>query len=393
MGHIATVEASSRRGAPLKLATTPDGETLIVAVAGKDDGKTSILALEAVLQTDVTSARDETWWIGVRTGRLPPDLNSLSMKLLPGRRQQRYLVDGYTLELGDATHSFSQRFSVQSLTETAQRALARLIQKKQFNEDAKVHYFLICQKVTQQAGPKESVAHDPQQDVRVRAVTCHEPLPLEEASLDEYLELSEPMAEAQAAEPVGQDTVLHMPVFFQSDVWAKGHQFARRGNDLESAGIWTGRLIRDSKTPEVFLVVDACIDAQHADEERYSVTFSGATWSRVRHVLQQRRHRLNRPNEIILGSVHGHNFTPGTQEDGDRLCDECPHLPTCRKTTAVLSTDDLAWHRSVFAAQPYAILALWGWTARQEEVWQCYSLAGATLISRPIRMLKAEPSR
>ena len=104
------------------------------------------------------------------------------------------------------------------------------------------------------------------------------------------------------------------------------------------------------------MVVDACIDARHADEEKYSVTFSGATWSRVRQVLQQRRRRLNRPHEIILGSVHGHNFTPGTKEDGGRLCDECPDLATCRKTTDVLSTDDLKWHRSVFAAQPYSIL-------------------------------------
>jgi hypothetical protein len=151
--------------------------------------------------------------------------------------------------------------------------------------------------------------------------------------------------------------------------------------------------MRDTKTPEIFMVVDACIDARHADEEKYSVTFSGETWSRVRQVLQQRRRRLNRPHEIILGSVHGHNFGPGSKEEGGRLCDACPDLATCGKTTAVLSSEDLQWHHSVFAAQPYAILALWGWTARQEEVWQCYSLAGATLVSRPIQLLKAEPTR
>ena len=387
MEPIATVQASSHRGVPLDLATTPDGETLIVAVTGKDNGKTSILAMEAVLHSDLTSARDEAWWAGVRTGRLPADLTLLSMKLTPGPRQEAHLVDGYTLELSDATHSFAHRFSVHSLSQTAQRALTRLIQKKQLKDDVQIHYFLVCKPVTQPA------ADHRHQEAPVRASAHHEPLPLEQASLDEYLELSEPVtAAAQAADPAGDDETLHMPVFFHEPVWAKGHTLARRGDDLESAGVWTGRLMRDTKRPEVFILVDACIDARHADEEKYSVTFSGATWSRVRQVLQQRRRRLNRPGEIILGSVHGHNFTPGTKEDGGRLCDECPDLATCRKTTAVLSTADLNWHRSVFAAQPYAILTLWGWTARKQEVWQCYSLADATLTSRPIHLLKAEPS-
>ena len=52
----------------------------------------------------------------------------------------------------------------------------------------------------------------------------------------------------------------------------------------------------------------------------------------------------------------------------------------------------LAVGSGAFSGQPYSILALWGWTARKEEVWQCYSLAGTTLISRPIRLLKGQPS-
>jgi hypothetical protein len=389
MEHTSAVQAASYQGAPLNLAETTEGETFIIAVAGKDNGKTKILALEAVLKSDLLPARDATWWMGVRAGRLPADLGALSMRLVPGPKQEACMVDGYTLELGDSERSFGQRFTVHSLSQTAQRALGRLLVQKKLEEDAEVNYYLVCRQLKQPEDRKDGS----RQENQVRVSARREALQFEEAALEEYLGLSEPMTARQATEPSGDDSALHMPVFFKKEVWERGREFARRGNDLESAGVWTGRLMRDTKSPEVFMVVDACIDAKHADEEKYSVTFSGATWSRVRQILQQRRRRLNRPHEIILGSVHGHNFLPGTKEEGGRLCDECPELATCKNTTAVLSTQDLKWHRSVFPAQPYAILALWGWTARKEEVWQCYSLAGATLISRPVRMLKAEPGK
>ena len=376
------VQASSPQGVPVNLATTVDDKTLVVGIAEMNNGKSRILALEAAFQSDLTPARDKTWWDGVRAGRLPPDLGRLSMKLTSGPRQEADLVDDFILELSDEGHSFEHHFSVDSLSQTAERALERLLNKKEttLNEDSKISYFLVARHIEQDRATD--------QPAQVRARIRREPLMLEEAPLEQYLRNSEPLAAAQAAAPTGPGSTLQMPVFFKADSWAKGHQFARRGNDLESAGIWTGRLMRDTKSPEVFMVVDACIDAKYADEEKYSVTFSGATWSRVRQVLQQRRRRLNRPQEIILGSVHGHNFTPGSKEGAGRLCDTCPDLSACRKTTAVLSMDDLKWHKSVFAAQPYAMLTLWGWTARKEEVWQCYSMAGATLISRPVRMLE-----
>lgn len=381
MTAIPTTETCEPSGAPLGLASTPDGESLVVAVAGKANGKTRILAMEAVNENDLTAARDETWWRGVRTGRLPPALGDLTMKLIPGSRHRGGLVDGYSLELGDASHRYGHRFTVHSLSRTAQRALGRLIHRKQLPEDAEVSYHLVCQPVK----PPRAGASD--QPGPVHATLRHAPLLLGEASLDEYIESSQPVSAGQATEPGDHGELPPMPVFFHPQVWAKGHSLARRGNDLESAGVWTGRLMRDTNSPEVFLVVDACIDAKHAAEEKYSVTFTGETWRRVRQVLDQRRRRLNRPQEIILGSVHGHNFAPGTKEEGGRLCDECPQLATCRSTTAVLSAADLKWHQSVFSAQPYAIMALWGWSARNEEVWQCYSLDRATLVSRPLRIL------
>ena len=161
-----------------------------------------------------------------------------------------------------------------------------------------------------------------------------------------------------------------------------------KSENLESAAVFTGRLMQDSESAEVFTVVDACIEAQHTEKQAFSVKLTGDTWAEVHRVLDRRRHRLNRPHEIIVGSVHGHPFLPAADENGKWPCPECDKRMTCAKTTATASLDDIDWHRSVFIGQPWAMLAIWGWNARGEEVWQAYGLAGGTLVRRTIRILR-----
>jgi hypothetical protein len=103
--------------------------------------------------------------------------------------------------------------------------------------------------------------------------------------------------------------------------------------------------------------------------------------------LDERRSRLGRPHEIILGSVHGHNFTPAADEEGRQACDACELRATCSRTTAVASALDIQWHKSVFGGQPYAVLGIWGWTARNDQVWQVYGLADGALSPRGVRLL------
>jgi hypothetical protein len=92
---------------------------------------------------------------------------------------------------------------------------------------------------------------------------------------------------------------------------------------------------------------------------------------------------------MILGSAHGHNFAPALEEDGKQTCEACELRATCSRTTAVASALDIQWHRSVFAGQPYAVLGIWGWTARGEEVWQLYGLSDGALVPRGARLLSA----
>jgi hypothetical protein len=170
--------------------------------------------------------------------------------------------------------------------------------------------------------------------------------------------------------------------------WQRGRDLARRGGEHESAAVFTGRLFRDTKSPEIFVVLDACLEAEHASEEKFSVTFSGDTWGKIRQVLEVRRQRLGRPHERILGSVHGHNFKPAADDEGRRTCDICAVAKVCTRTTALASDADLDWHRSVFTAQPWALLLIWGYNAREEEDWKLYGLADGTLAPRGLRLLE-----
>jgi hypothetical protein len=366
--------------------TIPEG-TLVIGVARKDDSELRLLDCEAVMSADLLPLRDETWWRGVRAGQLPLDWRGLSLRVVPGQKIGP-CFRGFSLELSDGRRRFAHRFSVHSLRDAAQRPIARLLEQKELKADDTVNYFLLAAP-RDNGGPALAAVSTS----AIKATPRASSLILEEGSLAEHLAASHPLTAGWAAPPenpaaTGSDA---MTVIFTPEAWENGHRYARRGKDVESAAVWTGRLVRDSASGDVFALVDACLEAQHAAEDRYSVTFSGDTWGRVRALLDQRRAQLHRPHEIILGSVHGHNFAPAADEKGRQTCDACELRPTCSRTTAVASALDVGWHKSVFSGQPYAVLGIWGWTARGEEVWQLYGLAEGTLAPRGARLLQRVP--
>ncbi len=107
----------------------------------------------------------------------------------------------------------------------------------------------------------------------------------------------------------------------------------------------------------------------------------------ARNLLEIRRRRLNRPHEIIVGSVHRHPFLPTADANGNRMCADCSVAKYCSRSTAVPSTDDFEWNRSVFSGQPYSLLLIWGYNAREEEDFRVYGLENASLKERTIQLL------
>jgi hypothetical protein len=377
----------------VKRVVTDTGEALVLGLI-HTEGDGRLLAREPLTLNDLLLARDETWLAGLSAGVLGPDLSSLSLRVLPGENAGADRLLGYSIELGDNSRSFRRRFSIYSLAPVARRAARALLKQQEqakepsataeeetdpFAENGEFSYFLTAVPAEHEEPPQE-----PGEGMRVTRRS--EPLVFEPAALGEFLQKSELLTGSSAVEEKQAEESL--PVFVSREVWDEGHELARAGGEKESAAVWTGRLLRDTQSPRIFVVLDACIKAEHAAEEKYKVTFSGDTWARVRELLDLRRRRLGRPNERILGSVHGHNFLPSADEHGRRMCRDCLAAQVCSRTTAAASADDLDWHRAVFIGQPWALLLVWGHNAREQEDWRLYGLANATLTPRTIRLLK-----
>lgn len=360
-----------------------NGCSLAVGVTCNRYGNDRVLALEPVSLSDLLSPRDQAWWDGVRVGALPTDLQALEVQVHPGENAGPDRLGGYYMEMRKGRQSFRRHFKLSTLSQTLARPLEKLLTDGVITAEDEYDYFLTS-RPHEESDHKRSIGH-------VQATARMEPLVFETASLAEYLanseELSGPTSKQLAAQERERESK-QMPMFVVDDAWQDGRELARLGGEDESAAVATGRLFRDTDSPEVFVVIDAFLQAEFAAEEKFSVTFSGDTWGQVRTRLEQRRRRLNRPHEMIVGSVHGHNFQPAADESGRRMCEACSILEVCSRSTAVASTNDFRWHRSVFAGQPWASLLIWGWNAREEEEWRMYGLDNATLAPRTVRLLK-----
>jgi proteasome lid subunit RPN8/RPN11 len=103
---------------------------------------------------------------------------------------------------------------------------------------------------------------------------------------------------------------------------------AKRAPKREVGGVLLGHLRRDPATGEVFLEITCQVPAEETEATELSVTFTPATWARVREVVD-----LRGEGEIFAGWVHSHPFG---------LCADCPLTPPpeCVDKVLFYSTDD-----------------------------------------------------
>ncbi len=376
-----------------KTVIMADGSELVVdlmSLKKGDDGR--FLGREVVQLSDLNLVRDETWLDGVRKGALTPlEPSVFSMNIVPGDRREEGIA-GYGVELSNNGEQHCRSFSIHSLSAVAKRQLARLLERETVDADVQCGYRL---NTVPSASASSAIAADeeecnfiPASKLAKRVTRRTKPIVFEDASLADYMRRSELIARHNGSGEK-ENGESPMPVFTTRDVWKQGYQMSRRGGECESAAVLTGRLMRDVDSPEIFLVIDACIEAEHAEESQVSVTFTGDTWARVRDVLEQRRKRLGRPHERICGTAHSHPWLPGRNEEGDNTCDTCPKASTCDRTTAVSSQADFNFWQTVHGAgQPWSVLLIHGLTAAGEDDWRLYHLADGALVPRNIRCLK-----
>lgn len=358
----------------MKRLLTDDGHELMLDLTDRDgDGR--IVARVPLGSDDVQLLRDETWLRGIRAGALEASLAAYGLHVSPGLDAGRGRCAGIHVELRGGRQSYRRHFPLESLAAVARRRILQLVEQEAAAASDTFNYFLSAVP-SELDGPRPDDSH---------STAPAEPVPFETARLADYLIRSEPLV--GVSEPPEPPSEPAMEVFVAEEVWEEGRGLSRRGGERESAAVFSGRLLRDADSPEVFVVLDACLEAEEAVEEKLAVTFTGETWSRIRRMLEQRRRRLQRPHEIIVGSAHGHPFKPSADAQGRRTCDACAIARYCNRTTAVPSTDDFDWHRSVFTGQPWATLAIWGFNAREQDDWRFYGLENGALRERSLRKL------
>jgi proteasome lid subunit RPN8/RPN11 len=131
------------------------------------------------------------------------------------------------------------------------------------------------------------------------------------------------------AEPWDDPRPEDLPVLIPRRVLEEAVEEARRAPEREVAGVLLGHLRRDVQTGEVFKEITALVPAEETEATTTSVTFTAATWARVRKVVE-----IRGEEEIFAGWVHSHPF---------RLCSECP-LPVpaeCVSKVLFYSSDDV----------------------------------------------------
>jgi proteasome lid subunit RPN8/RPN11 len=118
------------------------------------------------------------------------------------------------------------------------------------------------------------------------------------------------------------------PVLIPRHVLEEAVAEARRAPEREVGGVLLGHLRRDEDTNELFLEVTCLVPGEQTQATEMSVTFTHATWARVREVIDWRGE-----GEIFAGWVHSHPF---------RLCQDCPLPvpPECQAKVLFYSADD-----------------------------------------------------
>jgi proteasome lid subunit RPN8/RPN11 len=152
------------------------------------------------------------------------------------------------------------------------------------------------------------------------------------------------------------------PVVIPRHVLEESVEEARKAPQREVGGVLLGHLCRDRHN-ELFLDVTCLVPCEGTESTALSVTFTHATWARVREVAAWRGE-----GELIVGWMHSHPF---------RLCAECPvPVPAeCQAKVLFYSGDDEFVMETSFA-RPFMVGLLAAVDAKIE----------ATLKRAPVRL-------
>jgi hypothetical protein len=174
-------------------------------------------------------------------------------------------------------------------------------------------------------------------------------------------------------------------IFIRRQAFEAARTYCSAAGPNEAGALLVGRVFRQVEPyPELFAVIEAAVEARHAEQTQYSLTPTTETYVHFERQLERRREHLGRPEEMQLGIAHGHRFLPAMGADGKPLCPACPSRATCELDSAFYSTDDEQFHRALYATQPYAVGIVFGLTPREEDKVRIYRFSGGLLAERSL---------
>jgi len=338
-----------------------------------------VLVTEPVRVGDLGEAIDEVWWRGfVRRGAFDTDARDMDLRLAPvPSKKGPDKCQGFVLTTTGADgEKATLTCSLAALHPVAQRCATELHRRGLLKEADTFFYGL--------RSVLEPVARP------IQRSTSSQGAVLSRSRDSSFEVLSLPALRKSSRAGVSAVAGDHH-LFYAETALERAESISRQGEQqqpaVEAGGVLLGIVGWCPEARDAFVVVVDALEAQDADQEEFSLSFSGKTWSRLQTVLRARRSQPGQGALRILGQTHGHPFSPGEP------CAACPETPDCPKHTAVLSEDDRRWSRAVFAGQPWQVGHLWGINARGEPTSTVYGLCGGRLEPRGYRVIADDDLR
>lgn len=334
------------------------------------------LLREAVTEADLLDPLSECWLeCLLRRGFADVALDALRPRVVPLFSESGATCVGYALEIRSPDGKPRRRdFTIHSLEAVAERGARRLVARGDMR-DGDAYYFQVVPEQVPAASDAATADATPgiAGEARTRQVDSIE-VPL--ASL------------LERARTVGPQDADAFRVLYTEHALARAETLARKGGDseppVETGGVLIGTLARCPETHDLFVVVVDVLEAADAEEQPFSLAYSGRTWGRIQTVMKAMRSQPATRTHRIVGQCHGHNFLPG---GGAPPCEACPHLSVCGRSSVFVSRDDATWARAVFHHQPWHLSHIFGLNARQEKIHGLFGLRDGRLLVRGFHVI------
>lgn len=347
---------------PKLLADAGFTQPLDLVVLYGEDGPE--LARRSLVDADLADMRAERWLeTYLRRGRVRVTLDQVQVRVTPQFAKGR-----------------CQKFSIETVTSDGWRDRCE-VGLELWSDDAT----LMVQELTATGRLKADDTYRWLIEVARKGPAVEAPPPFTIKTRAAPLVVSkQPLAPLlNSAQPVGEIDPTAVPILFVRRAFERAEQFSRRGAEfdtpVETGALLIGSLGSCPETGEMYAVVTDALELFEAEERRFSLTFTGQTWTRLQAILKARQSQPGGESVRVIGQAHGHNFIPG---DGAPPCEHCHLLAICTRSSVFASSDDRQWMRAVMAGQPIRLCGIFGLNARREQVHGMYALKNNHLAER-----------